>query len=884
MPNDAREPMWRRYGRFLRSDINADVDEELAFHLEMRTRHYESRGLPPAAAQQAAQARFGDVRRVSRWLRRHDRTQERARHTREIMSSIAQNLRVGLRALRKQPTFTATTLITLALGIGATTAMFSVVYAVLLAPLPFREPERLVRVWTAWKPSIGRGAVSAANWRDWRAQNHAFEDIALIHNNRSFNLSTNGEPERLQGARVSAGFFTVLQVTPLLGRTFTEAENEIGREQVVVLGHELWVRRFGADPSIVGRAIPLNGVPTTVAGVMRKDFRYPSRTIELWVPVTVPADEYTHRSWGSYSAVARLKPGVTLEQARSDMAVISANLARLYAENASMEAGLAPLLDDMVGGVRRPLFVLLGAVAAMLLIGCANLTNLLLARGVVRRRELAVRTALGASRARLVEQSVTELVPLLALGGLLGIAVAAWVVRILRPFLPADLPRTEAIGIQLPVLAFATAIVVVMALLVGILPAMHTARRSVASTIAELSRGATSAPGRARARDLLVIAQIAATLVLLIGATVLMRSFLAVRSVQPGFNPERVLSVGVAIPASRYPTDRDAVAFYSKLLDRVHELPGVTAAGIVNRLPLSGNNQTGGLEIEGADDALRSPNVQTRAVAPDYFRALEIPLREGRTFTASDDATAPIVAIIDERVAKAAWPGKSPIGRRVREGKDGPWGAVVGVVGHVRHTGLDGDSDPQVYWNYPQRPDGRMTLVVKTQTEPAALTRSIAGVVRSIDPQQPIYDARTLSDVVDASLGQRWFQMMLLAVFAVVALALASIGTYGVIAYGVGQRLREFGVRIALGARRRDVVAMVVRRGGALFALGAFAGLVLSTAAVRLLSTLVYGVSPRDTVSFVAATAVLFAVSMIACYVPARRAARVDPSVALRSE
>jgi putative ABC transport system permease protein len=489
VPNEHREPIWRRYRRLLRSDIAADVDEELQFHLQMRSRDYQARGLSPADAERAAHERFGNVDHVAGWLRRHDLTKERARRAREFVSTFAQNLRVGTRALLKQPTFTAATVLTLALGIGATTAMFSVVYGVLLRPLPYAEPERLVKLWTAWKPSYNRGAASAANFRDWRAQNHVFEDAALVHTNRSFNLTGRGEPERLQGARVSASLFPILRVAPLLGRTFRNDENEIGHENVVVLSHALWVRNFGSDPAIVGRTIPLNGVATTVVGVMKPDFWYPNRETELWVPISVDAEEYKQRTAGSYRPIARLKPGVTLEQAQADLHVVSANLARVHGANTNIEVAIVPLLDDMVGTVRRPLFILLGAVGAMLLIGCANVANLVLARGVVRRRELAVRTALGASRARLVEQSLAELLPLLALGSALGIVTAIWVVHALVPFLPADLPRTDAIAIHLPVLGFATGVVVIVAVLVGVWPAFSAAKCTVTSTVAELSRG-----------------------------------------------------------------------------------------------------------------------------------------------------------------------------------------------------------------------------------------------------------------------------------------------------------------------------------------------------------------------------------------------------------
>lgn len=800
------------------------------------------------------------------------------------MSDIRQNLRVGVRSLVRQPGFTAAVVLTLALGIGTTTAMFSVVYGVVLRPLPFGEPDRVVRLWTAFKPALGRGAVSAANARDWRARNTVFEDLAVIHNNRSFNFVDRGEPERLQGAHVSSSLFPILRVSPLLGRTFSESENEIGRDNVVVLSHALWSRRFDADPSIVGRVIRLNGVPMTIVGVMKPDFRYPGREIELWVPLTVPAEEYLQRTAGSYSVIARLKPGITLDQARSDLHRVSASLARQYKENERIEVGLAPLRDDMVGGVRRPLFVLLGAVGAMLLIGCANLTNLLLARGVARRRELAIRTALGATRGHLAEASLSELVPLLALGGVLGMFTAAGVVRAVAPLLPVGLPRIEEIGIHLPVLAFSVAVVIAVALLVGVWPALAAARTSPGESLTDLSRGATSAAARTRVRDLIVIGQIATTLVLLVGATLLMRSFLAVRQVTPGFDSARVLSAYLAIPRSQYPLDAQVTAFYARTLDRLRSLPGVDAVGMVNRLPLGSGNQTGGVQIDGGPADSPWPSVETRTASPDYFRALGIPIKEGRSFLSSDGSDAPMVAIVDEQLAQTVWRGTSAIGRRLREGEGSPWSTVVGVVGHVRHTGLDDQSQPQVYWNYPQRPQERMALVVKARGDPASLTKAIAAAIREVDPQQPIYDARTLDAVVDRSLGHRRFQMQLLAVFAAMALVLAGIGAYGVIAYGVSQRAREFGVRMALGARRSDVIALVLRRGGLLFALGALAGLALASFGVDVLSSLVYGIAPRDMASFALATLVLFVVSITACYVPARRAARVEPTIALRSE
>jgi predicted permease len=535
--------------------------------------------------------------------------------------------------------------------------------------------------------------------------------------------------------------------------------------------------------------------------------------------------------------------------------------------------------------VRRPLLVLLGAVAAMLLVGCANLANLLLARAVARRREFAVCAALGASRGRLVAQAAVELAPLLALGGALGVITAWWILHGLAPLLPRDLPRVEEVGIRLPVLGFTIAVLTLVALLVGIWPALDSARRTLRSTIAELSRGTTDAPRRVLARDLLVVGQIATTLLLLVGATVLARSFLAARHVRPGFTPGHVLSAQLAIPRAKYPRDRDVAALEARVLERVRTLPGVAAVGVVSRLPLGGSNQTGSLEMEGAGPGAVRPNVQTRTASPDYFRALGIPLREGRSFASSDGVDAPPVAVVDERFARAQWPGGSAIGRRLRESSELPWSTIVGVVGHVRHTGLDEDAEePQVYWNYTQRAEERVALVVRTRAEPAALTRAVAAAVRAVDAEQPIYGALPLEAVVDQSLAQRRLQTTLLGVFAAMALVLASVGAYGVIAYGVGLRRREFGVRIALGARSRDVTTMVLRRGGTLFAAGAAIGLALAAVGVRLLSTLVYAVAPLDPLSFIAATLVLSVVSMAACYVPARRAGWVEPSIALRSD
>jgi len=819
---------------------------------------------------------------------------EESREARGLMWIVAaaQDMHYGLRLMRRTPGFAAAATLTLALGIGATTAIFSVVYGVLLRPLPYGEPDRLVNIWTR-APSRGlpRGYVAMANVYDYKARNHVFEDVGAVRAVANFNLTgPGGDPERLLGGRMAANVLPLLRVSPLVGRNFTAQEDTIGHDRVALLSYGLWRRRFGGDPSIVGRDISLSGVPHTVVGVMGPEFAFPSRDYQIWTPLTFDPQELVTRQNYSYLAIARLAPGVTIDQARAEMDVIAAQIAGEHPASATgIGVEVVPMLSDTVAAVRAPLYVLLAAVVAMLLIGCANLANLLLARAVARQRELAVRAALGAGRARLVAQSIAELVPLMVIGGAIGVVSAAWAIDAVAPLLPADLPRAENIALHVPVLAFAAAMMTAIALLVGAWPALEAARSGLAAATADLSRGATTGVRRARTRDLLVVAQIAATLWLAIGATLLTRSLAELRRVHPGFNPERVYSLHLAIPRTKYRNDREVAAFMRRILDRVEALPGVVAAGMVNRLPLAGGAQTAPIEFEGVDPTIVAPGVglqaDMRPVTPGYFRALQIPTVEGRAFTENDTDEARAVAIIDDRAATAVFRGADPIGRRLRFAiPNQPWRTIVGVVGHVRHDRLDDDGRPQVYWSYKQNTQDREALVVRTAGDPSALAQSIGAAIRSVDPEQPIYDARTLDDVVERSLAQRWLQTALLGAFAAMAILLASIGVYGVIAYGVGQRTREFGIRLALGARRGEIVGVVMRRGAALFGVGAAIGLAAAAASARVLSTLLFNVGAFDLVSFAAATLVLFAVAIAACGLPARRAAGVDPSVALRAE
>lgn len=789
--------------------------------------------------------------------------------------------------MSRAPGFATAAILTIALGIGATSAMFSVVYGVLLKPLPYGDANGLVNVWaTAPSRGLPRAYEGMANVRDFHARNHVFESIASLRPIANFNLLGAGEPERLNGSRVSANLFDVLRVTPLVGRTFREHEDEIGREAVAILSYGLWQRRFGGDPAIVGRTISLSGDPHIVIGVMRRDFAYPSREYDIYTPLVVDPQDFVDRRNYSFLSVARVKTGVTVDQAQAELSLLAAQMeAEHPRENQGIGVAVVPMLADTVAAVRTPLYVLLGAVAAMLLIGCANLANLLLARALVRQRELAVRAALGATRGRLILQSIAELVPMLATGGVLGLCAASAAIGAIVPLLPSDLPRAENIGLQWPVLVVAVAALGAIAIFVGVWPAIEASRGGLTASVAELSRGATSAPRRARLRDALVVGQIAGTLWLLVAAMLMVRSFTELRGVNPGFNPERVYSLHLAIPRAKYPKDRDVAAFGDRILERVRALPGVVSAALVNRLPLAGGAQTGPIEFEGVEsNALVLKNVDYRSVTPDYFKTMEIPVVDGRAF-ADADAASSLVAVVDERLAATVFPGASSIGHRVRIAlRDQPWLTIVGVVGHIRHDRLEEDVRPQIYFSFKQRTQDRMALAVRTQVDPSGMARPLVAAIRSVDAEQPVYDARTLEAVVERSLGQRWLQTVLLAAFASVALLLASIGVYGVIAYAVGQRRREFGIRLALGARRSEIVRLVLLRAAGLFGAGAVVGLAAAAATARVLGSLLFRVTAFDVASFAASTMVLFVVALAASGLPARRASGVDPSVALRTE
>jgi len=795
------------------------------------------------------------------------------------------DLKFAFRQLTKNPGFTVVAVLTLALGIGATTAIFSVVYAVVLRPLPFTESERLVALWTQ-TPQFERLPMAAANHRDLKAQTTVFEDIALLQGRGNYNLTGDGEPERLLAARVAANLFPLLRVMPALGRGFTEEENQPGQDHVVILSHGLWQRRYAGDPNIVGKTIRLEHLPHIVVGVMSPEFRYPTRDVQIWTPLTINPEDFQTRTGYGHLSVARLKPGVTLQQAQAEVNVVSTRLAQEHPKsNKGLRHSVTPLRRDIAHVARRPLIVLLGAALGLLLIGCCNLVNLLLARALARSREAAVRSALGATQARLIRQAAAELLPILALGSFLGVLAAKAGIELIIPWLPSALPRVEEIEVNLPVLLFSGAILFITAVLVLLVPAMHARCTDLVATLREDSRTSSGAAGKATIRNLLVVGQVALTVILLSGAGLLIRTFAALKDVNPGFRPQGVLSLSLAIPRNKYDGDEKVAAFCQRILEQVRALPGVEAAGMGNRLPFGGPSGMSTVFFEGANQEPGTLDAtDDTTITRDYFRAMGIPVLQGRSFTEQDTTNAPLVVVVDAQVARLAWPGENPLGKRMRSSPNSPWAQVVGVVGHIRHESLESDQRLQIYWNYLQRARDRVTLVVRTSGDARLLVSPVLGAIKAVDPDQPAYAVRTMTEVLDQSLAMRWFNTVVVSLFAGSSLFLAMVGIYGVIAWTVRQRTREIGVRMALGAQRNAVLALVLRRGLKLASTGIVLGVIGAMALTRFLRSLLFGVGPADPLTFIAVPLLLALVALLACWLPARRAANVDPMEALRAE
>jgi len=799
------------------------------------------------------------------------------------MRILWQDLRYGARMLLKQPGFTLVAVFTLALGIGANSAIFSVVNAVLLRPLPFKEPERLVKIWEN-KPDMVQGTTSIPNLEDWREQNDVFTGVAAYQFG-SFSLPGREYPERIFGSTVSANFFELVGVAPQAGRVFREGEDRAGAHRVAVISARLWQRNFGADPEIVGKEVMLDGENHTVIGVMPAHFRFPSRLVEVWVPLVPTPDEIADRADHKFLALGRLKPGVTFDQAQEQMRAIARRIETQYPDvQARRSVLLIPLHEETVRFVRPALRALMGAVGFVLLIACVNVANLLLARAAGRRREIAIRMALGAGRFRLLRQLLTESLILSALGGALGLLLAKWGVTALLSVFADSLPRAGEIGLDGRVAGFTLLISLLTGIVFGLPPALQSAGAELQTALKE-SGAAGAGPQRYWLRGALVVLEVAASLVLLAGAGLLIRSFVRLQQADVGLRPEHVLTMGVALPPAKYATPQATVTFYEQLLERVAALPGVESAGVISVLPLQQTGFNDGFNIEGRDPYPpgHAPIAERRAVSPDYFRALGVPLIAGRFFNAQDQANSTRVAIVNRTLAREYLADQNPIGKRIRWLND-DWMTIVGVVGDVKQSGLTQPSRPEIHHPFTQYPRGGMSLVVRGASDPMSLIASARGAAQALDPSLPVFNVKTMETVIADSVSGNRMNALLLGLFAALALALAMLGVYGVMSYTVEQNTREIGVRMALGAEPRDVMRLVIGQGLSLTATGLVVGMIAAFALTRLMEALLFGVSATDPLTLIAAPVLLAIVALLACYVPARRATKVDPLVALRCE
>jgi putative ABC transport system permease protein len=801
---------------------------------------------------------------------------------------LLKDIHYALRLLLKRPGFTIVAVVTLALGIGANTAIFSVVNSVLFAPLPYEEPEKLVVVWDRQVISNEtQQPVAVANFLDWREQNNVFEQLSILRLG-PFNLTHNGETERVTGARVSSNFYTLLRVKPLIGRAFLETEDQPGAEPVALISYGLWQRRYGADPQLVGKSVQVDGIPYTVIGVLPRGVNYPTADTDLVTPF-IPQPREMHRSIHFLRALGRLRPGVSMEQARAAMDTIAARLEQQYPDtNTGWRVELVPLHEQLVGKIRPALLVLLGAVGCVLLIACANVANLLLARAAGRRVELAVRTALGASRSQLIRQLLTESVLLSLCGGLVGLLLAVWGVPVLTRLSSGSIPRVEEIGISYRVLGFTVLVSLLTGLIFGILPAWQSSTSKLTDTLREGRRGTGGGLLHKRVLNVLVVTEVALALVLLVGAGLMIRSFISVRQVSPGYDPKGVLTAGVGLSPIKYPNLPEQAAFYQNLLARLEQLPGVVAVAGVSRLPVVAAISSSNFTIQGRPVAIgHEPAANVRLTSPGYFQTMGIPLSQGRDFNARDTKDSPDALIINQVMAERFWPGENPLGKFIQLSAERTrWREVVGVVGNEKLSGLDNEIGPAIYVPLTQNsfPNAmrQIFIVARTEGEPMSLASVIQKELRAIDEQQALFQIRTLDEVISNSLAQRRFNSLLMVIFAALAGLLAAVGIYGVIAYSVTQRTHEIGVRLALGAQPFDVLKMVLGQGVRLSLVGIALGLVASFALTRVLSSLLYGVSATDPITFLGIPLLLTAVALLASYLPARRATKVDPMIALR--
>jgi putative ABC transport system permease protein len=820
------------------------------------------------------------------------------------MGTLWQDVRYGVRMLTKRPGFTLVAVFTLALGIGANSAIFSIVNGLLLRPLPYSDAERLVIIWThSPGANVAQDWPSPGQFMAVKSQNSVFEEIAIAQGT-SVNMTGRAEPERIGVIRTSSNLFTLLGAKPLLGRTLLPQEDSPGQQPSVILSYGLWQRRFGADPAVLGQSVTLNGKPYQIVGVMPSDFLLNKEVMptvggveqaEMLLPLPLSEKELSVQGDENYNLLARLKPGATVQQAQAQLNSAVRQLEQqfpdYYPPSRAFSMSARPLLEQVVGDVRTALLILLGAVGCVLLIACANVANLLLAWATAREKEIAIRTAIGAARWRIVRQLLTESVLLAVLGGIVGLLIATWTLDGIRWLNPGNIPRLQNVRMDARVLVFTCTVVMLTGILFGLAPALRGSHVRLNETLKEGGRSLINS-GHQRLRNLLVVAEIALSLVLLIGAGLLVRSFMRVQQVEPGFTTDNVLSLRLSIAGTSYAEEPRRSLFFPQLWERLGRLPGVESVGGVSAIPLSGGIGWGSVTIEGYDPSVTGQSViqsDIRVASAGYFETMKIPLKGGRFFTNQDTKESMKVVVVDENMARKYWPGQDPVGRRLKFGSadddnDTPWLTVVGVAGNVKHYALDTESRVALYLPQLQSGGGGMYVVARTSTDPAGLASTITREIRAMDSNIAIYDVKTMDERLSESLARRRFAMFALGLFALVALLLAVIGIYGVISYSVAQRTREIGIRVALGAQTLDVLKLVIGQGMLLAAIGVSIGLVGAVAVTRVMSSLLFGVSTTDPVTFAAIALLLSAVAFAACYIPARRAAKVDPMEALRYE
>lgn len=901
MSNDSSDkqgdaPIWRRYLRFRGSDVRADVADELDFHIEMIAARLVADGLTPEQARARAREQFGDIERARQLCEGIGAEQERRHEWAELFDSMRKDVRFALRALRRAPGFATAIVLTLALGIGASTAIFSIVRGVLLRPLPYGEPDRLVRVWEVSPRGEDHNVASMGNYTSWRMQAKSFAAIGAHMAPFGVSLVIDGEPSRIVAADMTPSVMQTLATPPALGRSFVP-EDDNGDGRIVILSHDFWQRRLGGDPAVVGRRLTLNEAPYTVVGVMPKQFEFPAAGVDVWRPVTADHIDPTERRSHNWYVVARLKPGSTLDGARAELRSIAGALASEYPQfMKGYGTNVVGMSDDVVVSVRPLLLILMSGATLLLLVACANIANLLLARAVGRRREMAVRGALGAGTARLLRQLLTESVVIALLGGIAGVGLAIALTRGLVTLAPSDIPRLSAVHVDATVLLYALATAIVSGLLFGLVPALRilAAGRGHGPSLHLALRSSGDRGGSGRqggVRSLLLVGELAISLVLLSGAGLLLRSAYRLGSIDYGYRPVGIVTASFDLPRARYDgTDRH-VDFYDRLIDGVRRMPHVTSVGTTTEELGNPSSMTFSFAIEGRPSRNASGREDAQAlrvVSGDYFRAMGIPIRAGRTFTATDRADAPPVVMVNETLARLLWPGTNPVGTRISfVGAAGPWLEIVGVVGDTRSNAADATPAPAMYMPFAQKRWSWMswsTLVIRTdgQIDATALGDAVKDVVKQIDARLPIQRVATVQALYSESVARRRFATVLTGVFAATALLLGMVGMYGVLSYGVIQRRREFGIRIALGARSGQVTGVVVREALMLAAIAVVVGTVAALALTRLLDGLLYEVSPRDPITFVVVAGIVAVVAAVAAWVPARRATRIDPATTIR--